>query len=55
MTPAANRITPDTSALKRSCRILRLQDTAVAVTTESGVLLGEVTFEQILCGPETDS
>jgi len=54
ITPAANRITPDMSAFEALCRILRHHDTAVAVTTESGVLLGEVTFEQILCGRETD-
>ena len=54
ITPVAHRITPDASAFEALCRILRHQGTALAVTTESGVLIGEVTFEQILCGPETD-
>jgi osmoprotectant transport system ATP-binding protein len=50
ITPVDNLITPDTSAFEALCRILRHQASAVAVTTESGVLVGEVSFEQILWG-----
>jgi len=50
MTPADNLITPNTSAFEALCRILRHEASAVAVTTEAGVLVGEVSFEQILWG-----
>jgi Mg/Co/Ni transporter MgtE len=50
MTAVDNLITPNTSAFEALCRILRHQAPAVAVVTESGALVGEVSFEQILWG-----
>jgi osmoprotectant transport system ATP-binding protein len=48
MTAVDNLITPNTSAFEALCRILRQQASAVTVVTESGALVGEVSFEQIL-------
>jgi osmoprotectant transport system ATP-binding protein len=52
MTPVDRLITPDTSAFEALCQILQHQASAVAVVTESGALVGEVSFEQILWGQQ---